>query len=114
MSLELIHLTETLSLVVGQNRGRFPSAHAILVQDKVCALIDSGCGFDILRRIKECFSIDLVINSHGHPDHSCGNWLFPDVPLYVPQEGADTHGRIVSLSHRFLETARWRTSGRVG
>lgn len=102
MSVELIHLTETLSLVVGQNRGRFPYAHAFLVQDKVCALIDSGCGFDILRRIKESFSIDLVINSHGHPDHCCGNWLFPDAPLYVPKEGADTHGRIVPLSHRFL------------
>lgn len=102
MSLELVRLTETLSLVVGQNRGRFPFAHAFLVQDRVCALIDSGCGFDILRQIKESFSVDLVINSHGHPDHSCGNWLFSDIPLYAPKEGADTHGRIVPLSHRFL------------
>ncbi len=102
MSLELIHLSETLSMVVGENRGRFPSSHAFLVQDKVCALIDSGCGFDVLRRIKESFSVDLVINSHGHPDHSSGNWLFPDIPLYAPQEGAESHGRLVPLSHRFL------------
>ncbi|MBI5249141.1 MAG: MBL fold metallo-hydrolase [Desulfomonile tiedjei] len=102
MSLELLKLNENLYLVTGQNAGRFPCAHSFLVQDRLCALIDSGCGFEILKEIRESFSVDLVINSHGHPDHSSGNWLFPDVPLYAPKEGTESHGRLLPLSHRFF------------
>ncbi len=102
MSLELKRLSENLYLVVGQNKGRFPSAHSFLVKDRLCALIDSGCGFEVLRKIRESFSVDMVINSHGHPDHSSGNWLFPDIPLYAPREGEGSHGRLLPLSHRFF------------
>jgi glyoxylase-like metal-dependent hydrolase (beta-lactamase superfamily II) len=102
MSLELKRLSENLYLVVGQNRGRFPSAHSFLVKDRLCALIDSGCGFEVLRKIRESFSVDMIVNSHGHPDHSSGNWLFPDIPLYVPKQGEGSHGRLSLLSHRFF------------
>ncbi len=102
MSLELKRLSENLYLVVGQNKGRFPSAHSFLVKDRLCALIDSGCGFEVLRKIRESFSVDMVINSHGHPDHSSGNWLFPDIPLYAPGQGEGSHGRLSPLSHRFF------------
>lgn len=102
MSPDTIPLTENLSLIKGNNRGRFPMSHVFLVQDKVSALIDTGCGLDLLDRIRNAFRIDLIINSHAHPDHSPGNWLFPDVPLYSPVMGAESHGRLEPLSRRFF------------
>jgi glyoxylase-like metal-dependent hydrolase (beta-lactamase superfamily II) len=112
MELRLVPVTDRLFQVVGRNQGRFPSSHSFLVLDTTTALIDTGCGPAILERIRESYSLDLIINSHGHPDHSSGNWLFPDVPLYAPIEGADSHGRLVPLSHRLVEAGpladRWR------
>jgi endoribonuclease LACTB2 len=102
MLLDTVSLTENLLLIRGNNRGRFPMSHVFLVQDCVSALIDTGCGLDLLERVKNRFRIDLIINSHGHPDHSAGNWMYPHVPLYAPRNGADSHGRLVPLSHRFM------------
>jgi glyoxylase-like metal-dependent hydrolase (beta-lactamase superfamily II) len=54
----------------------------------------------------------VVIASHSHPDHTAGNWLFGGLPLYAPQQAADTFGRLVPLSERFTEpgplAAIWR------
>jgi glyoxylase-like metal-dependent hydrolase (beta-lactamase superfamily II) len=99
---DTIALTENLLLIRGKNRGRFPMCHVFLVQDRVSALIDTGCGLDLLEHVKDSYSIDLVINSHAHPDHISGNWLFPGIPLYVPQVGADSHGRLGPLAQRFF------------
>ncbi|MGC8658824.1 MAG: MBL fold metallo-hydrolase [Desulfomonilaceae bacterium] len=112
MKIELISLTENLCLILGVRKGHFPMSHSFLVQDEISALIDTGSGLDLLSEIKEKFQIDMVINSHGHPDHSAGNFLFPDQPLYVPKMGANTHGRLELLSKRFfpneVQAAKWR------
>jgi endoribonuclease LACTB2 len=109
---DTVRLTENLLLIRGNNRGRFPMSHVFVVQDRVSALIDTGCGLDLLDRVTKTFRVDLIINSHGHPDHSAGNWMCPGVPLYAPRLGADSHGRLVPLSRRFIGSggleAHWR------
>ena len=101
--MELYAVTDNISVVIGENKGRFPKSHAILIRGDQTALIDTGCGIDILKKVRDAFPIDLLINSHSHPDHSAGNWLFTDVPLYGPIQSAATHGRIRPLSERFGE-----------
>jgi glyoxylase-like metal-dependent hydrolase (beta-lactamase superfamily II) len=112
MELKLVPVTDCLFQVVGRHQGRFPSSHSFLVLDNITALIDTGCGLELLERIREVYRLDLIINSHGHPDHSSGNWLFPNVSLHAPMEGADSHGMLVPLSHRLVEPGplaeRWR------
>jgi endoribonuclease LACTB2 len=99
---ELIPLGRNLLMIRGRNQGRFPMAHAFLVEDKISALIDTGCGINLLKEIKRTHRIDILINSHGHPDHSAGNWLFPGVPLFAPKVCSDSHGRLEALSLRFF------------
>jgi glyoxylase-like metal-dependent hydrolase (beta-lactamase superfamily II) len=101
--MELLPLTDHLFVVPGERGGRFPRAHAFYVKDQACALIDTGCGIDRVRQLLDRFPVDLVINSHGHPDHSAGNWLMPDRPLYAPVQGIETHGQLEPLSSRFAE-----------
>lgn len=100
--MRLQKIVDHLFLVEGENKGKFPLSNAFLIQDKACALIDTGCGITTLREIKEAYLIDLIINSHGHPDHCAGNWVFLDVPLYAPREGEESHGNLHALSERFL------------
>lgn len=101
--MDLYAVTENISVVIGENRGRFPKSHAILIRGDRTALIDTGCGIGILKKVRDAFPIDLLVNSHSHPDHSAGNWLFPAIPLYGPIQSAATHGRISPLSERFTE-----------
>ncbi|MFX0078930.1 MAG: MBL fold metallo-hydrolase [Candidatus Hermodarchaeota archaeon] len=95
-------LTEQISLLHGENKGRFPRAHSILIQAEDTVLIDTGCGIPLLKAVKNEFDISYIINSHTHPDHSAGNWLFEGQTIFVPQEAFNTSGNIVALSHRFV------------
>ena len=109
MKLEAV--TENIFLVNGKNKGRFPNSHSILILDKKTVLIDTGCGIDTLEQLRREHHVDQVINSHTHPDHSAGNWVFKNSPIHVPEERFSTSGDMFSLSERFVsrELARnWR------
>ncbi|MHB8203962.1 MAG: MBL fold metallo-hydrolase [Desulfomonilaceae bacterium] len=89
MAFETFKLTDDLFVILGRRHGHFPMSHSFLVRDEITTLIDTGCGLDLLAEIKETFQIDMIINSHGHPDHSAGNWVFPEASLHVPKMGAE-------------------------
>jgi len=100
----LVEITPHIFLLPGENNGIFPFSHSILIKDEVTALIDTGCGLKRLEWLKEHHPPDLVFNSHAHPDHIPGNWLFPDLPLLVPRQSFDYLGRIDLVSERFTES----------
>ena len=109
----LVQIAPAIFLVEGESEGRFPFSHSILIRDKVTALIDTGCGVGRLERIRDQYRPHLVLNSHTHPDHTAGNWIFDGVPLLVPREGFDTSGQLLRLSERFMGPGelgqKWRT-----
>ena len=108
----LTEIAPSIFLVEGEKRGEFPFSHSILIHDEVTALIDTGCGIERLQRLKEEYPPDLVINSHAHPDHIPGNWLFAGLPLLVPRQSFHYCGRIQEMSERFtgseVMAQRWR------
>ncbi len=55
------------------------------------------------KELKEKWRIGLILNSHTHPDHSAGNWVFEDVQILVPREVFATSGRLPALAERFVE-----------
>ncbi len=106
MTLIIEPVSKEISLIAGKKKGQFPWSNSFLIQGKKTALIDTGCGIENLQALKKQYSIDYVINSHCHPDHSAGNWIFSEQPLHVPLESADSHGRIEPLSNRFTEPGK--------
>ncbi len=100
----LTEIAPSIFLVEGQKHGQFPFSHSILIRDEVTALIDTGCGIERLRHLKEQYPLDLVVNSHAHPDHISGNWLFPNVPLLVPRQSFEYTGNIQEMSERLTSS----------
>ena len=96
--MDTLEITEYISLIKGKNNGRFPFSHSILIEDEVTALIDTGCGIETLRKLK---SIGTIVNSHSHPDHTAGNWIFSGFPLIVPEEDYDINSNVRKLSRRY-------------
>ena len=107
MSHQLQRITDDIHLIKGKNNGKFPFSHSILISSnsKETILIDTGCGIENLQTLKEKYRINCVINSHTHPDHSAGNWIFKDTTesIEVPIQGFNTSGNILALSKRFTE-----------
>jgi glyoxylase-like metal-dependent hydrolase (beta-lactamase superfamily II) len=81
----LEEICEGIYLVHGFNRGRFPFSHSILAAGERNVLFDTGCGPEACREAAERFPLDLVVNSHTHPDHFSGNGNFAGYKLKVPE-----------------------------
>jgi len=94
-------LTDCIYLIKGENISSFPPSYSILIRDEEVVLIDTGCGIENLKKIKKEHGIDYVINSHAHPDHAAGNWVFEGSPIHVPEEGFAVSGNMAALSEVF-------------
>ncbi len=103
--IRLLSIDEHIHVVQGLGRGRSPFSNAILVLDKRTALIDTGCGLSIIEKLLELVRLDLVLNTHSHPDHTGGNWLVRErsgARIVVPKEGLDSIGSTDKLGVRMM------------
>jgi glyoxylase-like metal-dependent hydrolase (beta-lactamase superfamily II) len=94
-------VTDGIYLVLGANKGRFPWSHSILSTGDINVLFDTGCGAEAIEEVKQDFPIDLVINSHTHPDHFSGNHHFKGYELWVPERFSDILDDLDKMSVRF-------------
>ena len=99
----LKEVDKNIYLVEGKNKGRFPFCHSVLITDKITALIETGCGRNRLVDIEKKFTPDMVIYSHGHPDHCAGSSFFPPERLWGPEECKETNGDIPRMAERFVK-----------
>ena len=77
-------VTDCIYLIKGENISNFPPSYSILILDENVVLIDTGCGIENLKQLKNEYNISYIINSHCHPDHSAGNWVFEGKHIHVP------------------------------
>jgi len=66
-------------------------------------LIETGCGRNRLVDIENTFAPDVVIYSHGHPDHCAGSNFFPPERLWGPDECKETNGDLARMAERFVK-----------
>jgi glyoxylase-like metal-dependent hydrolase (beta-lactamase superfamily II) len=99
----LKQVTENIFFVEGKSNGRFPFCHSVLIRDRITALIETGCGRDVLKEIDKEFSPDMVVYSHAHPDHCAGSSFFPAEKLWGPEEHKETTGTMRRMAERLVE-----------
>ena len=98
--MSVVEVADNLYLVPGANKGRFPFSHSILATGERNVLFDTGSGGQALEELKADFPVDLVVNSHTHPDHFSGNGHFEGFELVVPEMFADILADLASMSVR--------------
>ncbi len=76
------HLTERVSVLVGDANGAYPSGNTLLVRGAgETVVIDPSV--TVVARGGAPVPVDAVINSHGHEDHMAGNGLFADARVHI-------------------------------
>ncbi|MBZ0273962.1 MBL fold metallo-hydrolase [bacterium] len=98
----IIPIVPGIDLLVGGNNGRLPFSHSFLVRGDFVAVIDTGCGEDLLKYVRARFAPDLVINTHSHLDHCSRNGIFTGTRLSVPHPHHQTVGDLKALAERFI------------
>jgi glyoxylase-like metal-dependent hydrolase (beta-lactamase superfamily II) len=75
-------LTDSVSVLVGDANGAYPSGNTLLVRGAgEAVLIDPSV--TVVARGGAPVQVDAVINSHSHEDHMAGNGTFPSARLHI-------------------------------
>ncbi len=75
-------LTDTVSVLVGDANGAYPSGNTLLVRGAgESVVIDPSV--TVVEQGGAPVEVDAVINSHSHEDHMAGNGLFADAKLHI-------------------------------
>ena len=93
-------ISDHIHLVLGANGGQFPFSNSVLVTGKRSALFDTGCGREACHKVLRRCELDMVVNSHTHPDHFSGNHRFQGRPLLVPEMFAGMLPDLPRMSRR--------------
>jgi hydroxyacylglutathione hydrolase len=72
-----------LVIVEGPNNSKVPFSRSLYIDCSEKVLIDSGADPKALLEINQQFGIELILNTHYHPDHTQYNHLFPDVKKWI-------------------------------
>ena len=75
-------LTEQVSVLVGENKGGYPSGNSVLVRGaSETFLIDPST--TVVAKGGAPAKVDALLHSHAHEDHMCGNGLFADARVHI-------------------------------
>jgi glyoxylase-like metal-dependent hydrolase (beta-lactamase superfamily II) len=102
-------LTDSVSVLVGDANGAYPSGNTLLVRGTgESVLIDPSV--TVVQRGGAPVSIDAVINSHSHEDHLAGNGTFPDARVHIHHEDLTGARSIEGLMEVYGLTGDARTA----
>jgi glyoxylase-like metal-dependent hydrolase (beta-lactamase superfamily II) len=80
-----LRLTPNVSVLVGDDDGRYPSGNSLVVRgDGEAVIIDPSV--TVVARGGASVAVDAVIISHSHEDHMAGNGLFRGSALHIHDE----------------------------
>ncbi|MCM3410507.1 MBL fold metallo-hydrolase [Metabacillus litoralis] len=73
-----------IQIIEGPHKSKVPYSRSLYIassHEKV--LIDTGADPHSLQQLNKQSGVDLVINTHYHPDHTCHNYLFPKAEKWI-------------------------------
>ncbi len=76
----------------------FPYCNTLLIKDERTLLVDPACDERALRPLASEGEIDLLFNTHYHPDHIRYNRLFDGVQFLAPREDAPCFRSLDSMA----------------
>lgn len=65
------------------NSSKVPFSRSLYIDNKDKVLIDSGANPKTLLELERNYGIELIVNTHYHPDHTYHNYLFPNTAKWI-------------------------------
>ncbi|MFQ6088514.1 MAG: MBL fold metallo-hydrolase [Candidatus Methanofastidiosia archaeon] len=76
-----MQITDKIFLIEGKNNSQFPYSNSLFIKDEKTCLVDTGFGNFIE-------GVDIIINTHSHPDHIWGNSKFKRIFIHEAESYA--------------------------
>jgi len=70
-------------IVEGVNFSKVPYSRSLYLDSPEGLLIDTGAAADALQELDREYGVQLIMNTHYHPDHTLHNHLFKDTPKLI-------------------------------
>jgi hydroxyacylglutathione hydrolase len=72
-----------IMIIEGANNSKVPFSRSLYINSKDKVLIDTGADPAELLALNEEYGVELVVNTHYHPDHTLHNHLFRDIEKWI-------------------------------
>lgn len=70
-------------IIEGPNNSKVPFSRSLYIESPDKVLIDTGADPQALLEIEEHYGVELIVNTHYHPDHSRHNYLFKNAEKWI-------------------------------
>jgi glyoxylase-like metal-dependent hydrolase (beta-lactamase superfamily II) len=87
-----------LSVLHGDNWGKFPLVNSLFLDGAVRVVIDPGSNVEFFEEILRDGPVQVLLNTHYHGDHTRHNRLFSDSALHVPEPDAPVYHSLDNLA----------------
>lgn len=102
-----LRLTPSVSVLVGDGNGAYPSGNSLVVRGAGEAVIVDP-SVSVVARGGAPARIDAVVNSHAHEDHMAGNGLFADARVHIHHDDLRGATELAGLQEVYgLNEATW-------
>lgn len=96
-----VEIADHIFYIEGENKGRYPDCHGMLVRDDTSAIIDPACREDLMLEIASDDDVGIVLNTHYHEDHRIYNYVFENARLLVHELDAAGYGEVEEFMKGF-------------
>ncbi|MFS0776414.1 MBL fold metallo-hydrolase [Neobacillus sp. 3P2-tot-E-2] len=72
-----------IMIIEGANKSKVPFSRSLYINSKDKVLIDTGADPAELRALDDQYGVELVVNTHYHPDHTLHNHLLQDAEKWI-------------------------------
>jgi len=87
-----------LSILHGDNWGRFPLVNSLFLRGPVRVVVDPGSNVEFFEEILREGPVQILLNTHYHGDHTRHNRLFADSALHVSESDAAVYHSLDNLA----------------
>ncbi|PLS03512.1 MBL fold metallo-hydrolase [Neobacillus cucumis] len=70
-------------ILEGVNLSKVPYSRSLYLDCSEKVLIDTGAEDKVLKSIEKEYGVQLILNTHYHPDHTLHNHLFKDITKWI-------------------------------
>jgi glyoxylase-like metal-dependent hydrolase (beta-lactamase superfamily II) len=75
-------ISNRVKFIEAPDRGRFPYAHSLFIDDEIRVLIDTACGEENIKYFLD-HPPDIILNTHFHEDHIMNNHKFHSAQIWA-------------------------------